>query len=156
MEIGSRMWIRLQGYFNPAIWHVYIWGVMSHSNHLIRGKNRSANEEGKLEKVISSPHHSRVRKEMDPSVENNTFFEKRFPTSTSPWCRIVSTLRRCLDGRNLEKESDMGFWILITMFGFSMSGIWFLISESKGNQIPTQRGNEITPTPPVDYHFSFM
>lgn len=49
-----------------------------------RGKNRSANEEGKLEKVISSPHHSRVRKEMDPSVENNTFFEKRFPTSTSP------------------------------------------------------------------------
>lgn len=50
---------------------------MSYSNHLIRGKNRSANEEGKLEKVISSPHHSRVRKEMDPSVENNTFFLRK-------------------------------------------------------------------------------
>lgn len=52
------------------------------------------------------------------------FFEKRFPTSTSPWCGIVSTLRRCLDGSNLEKELEMGFWILkITMFGFSMSGM---------------------------------
>lgn len=71
------------------------------------------------------------------------------------WYNMVYTVGQCLDCSNLEKESewDSGFLRLYCLDSIWM-GMWFLTSQTRGNQFPTQRGKQNDhPTPLVENHY---